>query len=122
MILQQRSSSASVTVPTSLQHNVVLHSNVHEPLLPATNRLDLEHSFDQDTRNQSSRRANSLMTVYEQPASNETTIVESSSRSETWRGRSPSSICDLTYQRTSPVPTEEKPSDQDGAVRRQTSP
>ncbi len=118
MIHQQRGSTASATTPTSLQHNVVLHSNDNEPLLPATNRSDLNLPLDQDSRNQLNRKANSLMTVYEHPSTYETNIGESSSsKSETWRARSPSSICDLTYQRTTNVLIPEKSIDQQETVR-----
>jgi hypothetical protein len=106
VISQQRSSATSATIPSSLQHNVVLHSNIDEPLLPATNRLDLNLPLDKDSRTQLNRKANSLMTVYEQ----------TSSRSETWRARSPSSICDLTYQRMTNVPLPEKNTDQQETV------
>jgi hypothetical protein len=118
VILQQRSSTASATTPTSLRHNVVLHSNVNEPLLPATNRSDLNLPLDIDTRNQLNRKANSLMTVYEHPSTHESTIGESSSKSETWRARSPSSICDLTYQRTTNVSIPEKTTDPQETVRK----
>lgn len=47
-----------------------------------------------------SRKANSLMTVYEQSSINETGVGDSSSKPETWRSRSPSSVSDLTYKRT----------------------
>jgi hypothetical protein len=119
VLLQQRSSSASAaTPPTSLRHNVVLHSNVHEPLLSATNRSDLNLPLDKDSQNQLNRKANSLMTVYEHPPINDTSIGESSSsKSETWRARSPSSICDLTYQRTTDISIPEKPTNQHETVR-----
>jgi hypothetical protein len=118
VISQQRSSSSSAPIPSSLQHNVVLHSDVTEPLLPAKDRADLNLPLDKDYRNQLNRKANSLMTVYEHTSTNETTIGESSaSKSETWRQRSPSSICDLTYQRTTSVPIEEKNTDQQETVK-----
>ncbi|CAF1007758.1 unnamed protein product [Rotaria sordida] len=103
-IQRQRSSTTSVTIPTSSQYNVVLHSNVHEPLLATTNRFDLNLPLDKDYRNQLNRKANSLMTVYEHSSTNETTQGEPPLKSETWRGRSPSSISDLTYTRTTNVP------------------
>jgi len=116
---QQRSSSTSATIPFSLQHDVVLHSNVNEPLLPATNRLDLNLSLDRDLRNQLNRKANSLMTVYEHTLTNETTKGESSSsKSETCRARSPSSICDLTYQRIPNVSISEKDTDEQETVKK----
>jgi len=118
VISQQRSSSTSATIPFSLQHDVVLHSNVNEPLLPATNRLDLNLSLDRDLRNQLNRKANSLMTVYEQTSMNEITRDELSSRSESWRARSPSSICDLTYQRITNVPISEKDTDEQETVKK----
>jgi hypothetical protein len=119
VISQQRSSSTSATIPFSLQHDVVLHSNIDEPLLPATDRFDLNLSLDRDLRNQLNRKANSLMTVYEQTSANETTRGESSSsKSETWRAGSPSSICDLTYQRITNVPISEKNTDQQETVKR----
>jgi hypothetical protein len=121
VIQQQRSSSASATIPFSLQHNVVLHSNINDPLLPATNRFDLNLPLDTESRNQLNRKANSLMTVYEQGATNETMIRESSSKSETWRGNSPSSVSDLTYQRTATVPITEKPTDEQETVRKTKS-
>jgi hypothetical protein len=118
VIPQQRSSSTSATIPTSLQHDVVLHSNVTDPLLPATNRLDLNLPSDRQYRNQLNRKANSLMTVYEHTSIYEPTIGESSSsKSETWRVRSPSSICDLTYQRTTNVPISEKNIDEQETVK-----
>ena len=104
---------------SSIQHNVVLHSNIDEPLLLATNRLDLNLPLDKDSRTQLNRKANSLMTVYEQSTTNDTTIGDStSSRSETWRARSPSSICDLTYQRITDVPLPEKNTDEQETVKR----
>jgi hypothetical protein len=118
VISQQRSSSTSPTIPFSLQHDVVLHSNVNEPLLPATNRLDLNLSLDRDLRNQLNRKANSLMTVYEHTSMNEITRDELSSRSETSRARSPSSICDLTYQRITNVPVSEKDTDEQETVKK----
>ncbi len=110
----------SAAIPSSLQHNVVLHSNVDESLLPATDRLDLNLPVDKDNRNQLNRKANSLMTVYEHTLTTETTIGElsSSSKSETWRPRSPSSFCDLTYQRMTNVPISEKNTDQQETVKR----
>lgn len=116
---QQRSSATSATIPSIVQHNVVLHSNIDEPLLPAKNRLDLNLPLDKDSRNQLNRKANSLMTVYEHSSSNQTTTGESSTaRSETWRARSPSSICDLTYQRTTNDPLIEKNTDPNETVNR----
>lgn len=101
MILQQRSSIGSANNPASaIQHNVVLHSNVNEPLLPTTDRLDLNLPCEHNTHHPLNRKANSLMTVYEHPSTNETNLASSSSHSDTWRARSPSSIDDLTYQRT----------------------
>jgi hypothetical protein len=117
ILQQQRSSSASVTIPSSLQHDVVLHSNVTEPLLPTVNRFDLNLPLDRDSRNQLNRKANSLMTVYEHSSTNDIITGESSSlKSETWRTRSPSSICDLTYQRTTNVAISEQNTDEQETV------
>ncbi|CAF3195526.1 unnamed protein product [Rotaria sp. Silwood2] len=107
-IPHQRTSSLSATIPSTSQYNVVLHSNVNEPLLPATNRFDLNLPLDKDNRYQLNRKANSLTTVYEHSSTNETTTGESSSKYETWRGRSPSSVSDVTYKRTTNVPIIEK--------------
>lgn len=101
MILQQRSSIGSANNPSSaIQHNVVLHSNVNEPLLTTSDRLDLNLPSEHNSHSLLSRKANSLMTVYEHTSTNETNLAGSSSHSDTWRARSPSSIDDLTYQRT----------------------
>jgi hypothetical protein len=83
-----------------MQPDVILHSDVNEPFLKAAkNRLDLNVSTDVQGRNQLQRKANSLMTVYEHGSNNETTMGDSStSRSDTWRVRSPSSVNDLVYQ------------------------
>jgi hypothetical protein len=102
MLPQQRSSSASITIP-SVQHNVVLHSDVNDPLLPATNRFDLNRPLDTEYRTQLNRKTNSLMTVYEHGSTNESTLGELSSPPETYRLRSPSSITDYTYQRATDV-------------------
>ena len=85
VILQQKSSSTSVIIPSVLQHNVVLHSNINDSIPPATNRLDLNLPLDKLYRNQLNRKANSLMTVYEHSSTNETPTGEFSSKSETWR-------------------------------------
>lgn len=101
-ILQQRSSIGSANNPaTSIQHNVVLHSNVNEPLLPANDRLDLNLPSEHNPHHPLSRKANSLMTVYEHTTANDHNLPESSTHSDTWRARSPSSVGDLTYQRAS---------------------
>jgi hypothetical protein len=116
---QQQSSSASSIVPSSLQHNVVFHSNVNEPLLPAINRLDLNLPLDNDNRNQLNRKANSLMTVFEHGSTHETMLGELSSsfKSESWRARSPSSIGNLTYQTSPNVPKSEEDTDEPEKVK-----
>ena len=104
---QQRNSSGSVTIPLSVEHNVVLHSDPTEPLISQTKtRLDSNFSLNQDNRNQLNRKANSLMTVYEQSSNNDTNINEcSTSKSDVGkRLKSPSSISDLTYQRRTELP------------------
>ncbi|CAF5147966.1 unnamed protein product, partial [Rotaria magnacalcarata] len=88
---------------SSLQYNVVLHSNVNEPLLPATKRFDLNLPFDTVNRTELNRKANSLMTVYEHSSMNDTGIGESASKSDTYRARSPSSVSDSTFRRTAHV-------------------
>lgn len=118
---QQRSSSVSITISPSVQHDVVLHSNVTEPLLsssPATTRQDLDLPLDKSNRNQLNRKANSLMTVYEHSNPNESTThsQDSSKSTETLRARSPSSICDLAYQRMARASIPEKPSDEHETV------
>jgi hypothetical protein len=103
MLPQQRSSSTSITIPSSVQHNVVLHSDVNDQLLPATNRFDLNRPLDTEYRTQLNRKTNSLMTVYEHGSTNESTLGELSSPPATYRLRSPSSITDYTYQRGTDV-------------------
>lgn len=116
-IPNQQSSSTCAIGPSSSQYNVVLHSNVNEPLLRPTNRFDLNLSLDKDYRNQLNRKANSLMTVYEQSSMNDQSMCESS-KSETWRKRSPSTASDLTYKRPSSIPVEENPNTTHETVRK----
>lgn len=117
MILQQRSSIGSANNPaTSIQHNVVLHSNVNEPLLPANDHLDLNLPSEHNSHNPLSRKANSLMTVYEHTTANESNLPESTTHSDTWRARSPSSVGDLTYQRSSNISMPEQITDQQDKV------
>lgn len=71
---------------SSIQHNVVLHSNINEP--PTINRLEDEKPSVKQ------RQTNSLMTVYEQGSSNDLLTDES------WHLRSPTSISDVTHHRT----------------------
>jgi hypothetical protein len=118
IIPPERSSLTSSPIPSLLQHNVVLHSSVNEPLIPATNRFDLNLPVDRENRNQLNRKANSLMTVFEHTSTNETALGESSpSKSEKGRARSPSSIFDLTYQRTTNVPQTETDTDDKETVK-----
>ncbi|CAF3750380.1 unnamed protein product [Rotaria socialis] len=88
---------------SSLQYNVVLHSNANEPLLPATNRFDLNLPLGTVNRTQLNRKANSLMAVYEHSSVNDTGKGESASKSDTYRARSPSSVSDSTFRRTTHV-------------------
>ncbi len=78
---------------SSLQHNVVLHSNINEP---ATNRFDLNLSNDKDDKNssQQQRQTNSLTTVYEQGSSNDLLVDDS------WHLRSETSVSDVINKRT----------------------
>ena len=74
MIQHQQPSS------TSLQHNVVLHSNINESATSSsssTNRFDLNISNDIDEKNQIKRQTNNLTTVFEQGSSNDLLIDDS---------------------------------------------
>ncbi|CAF1327781.1 unnamed protein product, partial [Adineta ricciae] len=90
-------------VGSSLQHDVVLHSNADEPLLPAGDRFDLNHPLDPEYRSLLSRKANSLSTVYEHGSGQDAALGELQSKSEHARLRSPSSITDYAYQRVSDI-------------------
>ncbi|UJR31853.1 hypothetical protein I4U23_019329 [Adineta vaga] len=102
---QEHRSSTSIIGSSSLQHDVVLHSNVDEPLLSATNRFNLNHPSSNEYRNVLSRKANSLSTVYEHGSVHETSLNELPSNSKRARLRSPSSITDYAYQRAHDVPS-----------------
>jgi hypothetical protein len=78
---------------SSLQHNVVLHSNINEsPPSPPMNRFDLNLSLDKDDKNQSKRKTNSLMTVEEQDSTNDLMTDDS------WHLRSLTNVNDVTHQ------------------------
>ncbi|CAF1086130.1 unnamed protein product [Adineta steineri] len=94
-----QTSTTSITIPSLLQHDVVLHSNVLSPLLSASNRFDLNYPFDKGSRNQLNRKANSLTTVYEHGSTNETTVDELLLKPDVGRVRSPSSITDYASHR-----------------------
>ena len=93
-----RSSSASGTIPISIQHNVVLHSKATEPLIRpvAKNRTDLNVSIVErgEQRNSLNRKANSLMTVYEHGIA-----LDDNNDDSTRRIRAPYSVNDLALQR-----------------------
>jgi hypothetical protein len=88
-VIQHRPSTSS------LQHNVVLHSNIYESSIAATIRSDLNMSPDTDEKSQTRRKANSLMTVYEQDSSSDLL------KDDSWHLRSPSTSSDVTHQRAS---------------------
>jgi hypothetical protein len=81
------------TSTSSLQHNVVLHSNIYESSTSPTNRFDLNLSIDKDENNQIKRKANSLMTVYEQSSTNDSLPDDSRQLRTT-----PASVRDITHQ------------------------
>ena len=80
-MIQHRPSSSS------LQHNVVLHSNINESSI-------LTISPEKDDQNQQRRKANSLMTVHEQDSSSDLLMDDS------WHLRSPTSASDVTHKLT----------------------
>lgn len=108
----QHTSSTSAIPAISSQCNVVLHSDINEPLLPKTNRFDLNLPLDKSYRNQLNRKANSLMTVYEQSSLNESASGDSTSKPEGYRARSPSSMSDLAYRKIAHVHIVEKDPDE----------
>jgi hypothetical protein len=87
-ITQARSSGSS------LQHNVVLHSNINESAsISVGNRFEL-NLLDREDKSISRRQTNSLMTVHEQDPNNDLLTDES------WHLRSQTSVSDVTQQRT----------------------
>jgi len=92
-LLQARSSGGSLQQQQQQQqqqqHHVVLHSNINDTS-PLTNRFELNFPHDRDDKSPSRRQTNSLMTVHEQETHND----------ESWHLRSPTSISDVTHQRT----------------------
>ena len=81
--MQPRSSTSS------LQHNVVLHSNVADSSSPSlANRFELNTLQDKDV---SRRKTNSLMTVHEQEAASDLLTDES------WSLRSPADANDAAH-------------------------
>jgi hypothetical protein len=79
-VIQHRPSASS------LQHNVVLHSNINESSISPINRFD--------ENDQSKRQTNSLMTVYEQGSTNDLLANDS------WHLRSPTSASDVIHRQT----------------------
>ena len=87
------------TPSSSLQHNVVLHSNINESSLLSssnlpTNRFDLNLTNDKDELNNSQRQPNSLMTVYEQGSANDLLVDDSG------HIKSSTSVSDVLHKRT----------------------
>ena len=80
--MQPRSSTSS------LQHNVVLHSNVADSSPTLANRFELNTLLDKDV---SKRKKNSLMTVHEQEAAGDLLTDES------WSLRSPADANDAAH-------------------------
>jgi hypothetical protein len=86
--MQPRSSTSS------LQHNVVLHSNINDSSSPAGNRFELNLLLDKEDRISSRRQTNSLMTVHEQDPSSDLITDDS------WHLRSPTSTSDVSHPQT----------------------
>ncbi len=84
-VIQHRPSTSS------LQHNVVLHSNLNESSTSLTNRFDSNLSNETE---QSKRQTNSLMTVHEQGSANDLLVDDS------WHIRSPTSASDVIHKQT----------------------
>lgn len=59
------------SLASSIQHNVVLHSNIDEQSTPTTNRYDLDTATNTDDKNDTKYPLNSLLTVYEQSSTND---------------------------------------------------
>jgi len=80
---------------SSLQHNVVLHSNINESSTSSSpNRFDLNILNDKDDNKLAKRQTNSLMTVFEQGSTNDLLV------DDTWHLRSSASVDDTTNKRT----------------------
>lgn len=86
--MQPRSSTSS------LQHHVVLHSNINDSSSPAGNRFELNLLLDKEDRTSSRRQTNSLMTVHEQDLNNDLITDDA------WHIRSPTSTSDVTHPQT----------------------
>ncbi len=75
---------------SSLQHNVVLHSNINE----SSTSSPPPPIIRVDETDQSKRQANNLMTVYEQGSTNDLLVDDS------WQTQSPTSASDVIDKQT----------------------